>query len=573
MNVRNLRISTRLGLGFGAMALLIVAIGAAALLQLRTVDQSFDLVLKDRYIKIERLHDLKSEVAAIASRLQTTALLDDPGEIRQQVSGVMAGRGRTGEIVGKLESELTDPRAIAALGAVKAERERYVGVQDLVLKKFSSGQDIQAREALHKDLGPVQSAYFETIDKLIAVQGTLMHEAAQQATGTVAVLRAVLLGAMACALVCAALLAFWIVRSIGGPLRHAVGVARAVAAGDLGVAIEDAGRNEMGELLAALREMQQSLARVVGHVRHNADSVATAASQIAQGNNDLSGRTEEQASALQQTAASMKQLSTTVRQNAEHAQQGNGVAGDAAAVAARGGEVVGRVVETMREINQSSRRISDIIGVIDGIAFQTNILALNAAVEAARAGEQGRGFAVVAGEVRTLAQRSAEAAREIKELITASVGRVDQGSALVDQAGATMTEVVQAIRRVADLMGDISSASTEQSTGVRQIEEAVRQMDQATQQNAALVEESAAAAASLKGQAQQLVQAVAVFKFGGDAGGEALALPLAAPPAAPAANAPTLEQPAAPAPRKRQPAPQPQLQPQRTGTDDDWQSF
>jgi len=263
----------------------------------------------------------------------------------------------------------------------------------------------------------------------------------------------------------------------------------------------------------------------VHRVRLNADSVATASAEISQGNSDLSMRTEEQASALEETAASMEELSSTVRQNAENARQGNQLAQNASTVAVRGGEVVGQVVDTMKGINDASRKIADIIGVIDGIAFQTNILALNAAVEAARAGEQGRGFAVVASEVRSLAGRSAEAAKEIKGLISDSVQRVEQGTVLVDQAGTTMAEVVAAIRRVTDIMGEISAASTEQSQGVAQVGEAVTQMDQATQQNAALVEESAAAAESLKLQAQQLVQAVAVFKLAQGADTHAVVAP------------------------------------------------
>ena len=259
--------------------------------------------------------------------------------------------------------------------------------------------------------------------------------------------------------------------------------------------------------------MQSSLAQVVGHVRGSADGVATASSQIAQGNQDLSFRTEQQASSLQQTAASMEQLGSAVLQNADNASQANQLARNASAVAVQGGEVVGQVVTTMRSINESSKRIADIISVIDGIAFQTNILALNAAVEAARAGEQGRGFAVVATEVRSLAQRSASAAKEIKTLITASVERVEQGTFLVDQAGSTMAEIVSAITRVTDIVGEISASSSQQGNGVAQVGQAVNQMDQATQQNAALVEQSAAAAESLKLQAQQLVQAVAVFKL------------------------------------------------------------
>jgi methyl-accepting chemotaxis protein len=302
-------------------------------------------------------------------------------------------------------------------------------------------------------------------------------------------------------------------RGITRPLIRAVATTRAVAAGDLAVEIEARGKDEIAELLQALGHMQTSLAKVVVDVRHNSESVATASAQIAAGNNDLSARTEQQASALQQTAASMEELSSTVRQNAENAQQANQLALGASSVATVGGETVDRVVETMKGINDSSRQIADIIGVIDGIAFQTNILALNAAVEAARAGEQGRGFAVVASEVRSLAQRSADAAKQIKALISASVERVERGTSLVDQAGVTMTEIVASVRRVTDIMGEISAATSEQSTGVAQIGEAVAQMDQATQQNSALVEESAAAAESLKVQARRLVEAVAVFKL------------------------------------------------------------
>jgi methyl-accepting chemotaxis protein len=302
-------------------------------------------------------------------------------------------------------------------------------------------------------------------------------------------------------------------RTITTPIQRAVDTAEQVADGDLATPVRASGSDEIAQLLKALQTMQGKLAAVVREVRLNSESVAAASAQIAQGNQDLSQRTEQQASALQETAASMEELSSTVRQNADNARQANQLAVGASEVAAKGGAVVGEVVETMKGINDSSRQISDIIGVIDGISFQTNILALNAAVEAARAGEQGRGFAVVAGEVRNLAQRSAEAAKEIKGLIGASVERVGKGTALVDEAGARMTEIVASIQRVTDIMGEISAASHEQSDGVAQVGNAVTQMDQATQQNAALVEESAAAAASLKGQAERLVQAVAVFRL------------------------------------------------------------
>jgi methyl-accepting chemotaxis protein len=306
----------------------------------------------------------------------------------------------------------------------------------------------------------------------------------------------------------------WIIRAITQPINRAVGVARAVASGDLSQEFDSTGKNETALLLGALKDMQTSLATVVSSVRLGSEGVSAASAEIALGNHDLSARTESQASALEETAASMEELSATVKQNADSARQANQLATSASGVAARGGEVVARVVDTMKGINEASHKIAAIISVIDGIAFQTNILALNAAVEAARAGEQGRGFAVVASEVRSLASRSADAAKEIKTLINASVERVEQGTSLVDQAGTTMADVVSSIRRVADLMGEISAANAEQSAGVNQVGEAVIQMDQVTQQNAALVEEMAAAASSLKAQAQDLVQVVSVFKLG-----------------------------------------------------------
>ena len=303
-------------------------------------------------------------------------------------------------------------------------------------------------------------------------------------------------------------------RSISQGIEGARLAAQRIGEGDLSQPLAATSQDEIGQLVESLSVMQTSLTGVVSRVRQGSESVSTASAEIAQGNNDLSARTESQASALEQTAASMEELSATVKQNADNARQANQLALSASTVAVQGGEVVAQVVDTMKGINDASRKIADIISVIDGIAFQTNILALNAAVEAARAGEQGRGFAVVASEVRALAGRSAEAAKEIKTLINTSVQRVEQGTTLVDQAGITMNEVVTSIKRVTDIMGEISAASSEQSQGVSQVGEAVTQMDQVTQQNAALVEEMAAAASSLKSQAQELVQTVAVFKLG-----------------------------------------------------------
>jgi methyl-accepting chemotaxis protein len=377
---------------------------------------------------------------------------------------------------------------------------------------------------------------------------------------------------MAC-LFAAFLIARSLRKQLGGEPQYASDIARQIAAGDLSVAI-DLQASDKSSLLATMKSMRDSLFSVVGTVRAGSEGVATASAQIASGNNDLSQRTEEQASALQQAAASMEQLVSTVKQNADNARQADQLAQSASAVAIKGGEVVAQVVETMKGINESSKKISDIISAIDGIAFQTNILALNAAVEAARAGEQGRGFAVVASEVRSLAGRSAEAAKEIKYLINASVERVEQGSQLVDQAGATMTEVVGSIRRVTDMMGEISAANAEQSQGVAQIGEAVTQMDTVTQQNAALVEEMAAAATSLQYQAQDLVGAVAIFKLGTHQASPVVTRSLAVhAPARPPMSKPTSTVRRALVNPAKQATPRITTSAAATGGDENWTSF
>ncbi len=396
-----------------------------------------------------------------------------------------------------------------SLEAYQQSRERVVKL----------GRDQQQQDAADISDGASSMAFDETVgalDKLIQYSYQGGDAAAARVGQIYEQARWAVMGFLGLALLLGigfgSLITRNLQRQLGGEPRTAVAVARAVAEGDLSTAIA-LKRGDTDSLLAWLSNMQTGLSRAVSDVRKGSDYVSHASQEIASGNQDLSSRTEQQASELQQTAATMEQLGTTVRHNADSARQASQLAHSASEVAVQGGEVVGRVVQTMKGINESSRKISDIIGVIDAIAFQTNILALNAAVEAARAGEQGRGFAVVAAEVRNLAQRSAEAAKEIKGLIGASVDRVEQGSALVDQAGTTMQEVVASIRRVSDIVSEISAASAEQSSGVAQVGQAITRMDQGTQQNAALVEQSAAAADSLKQQAEQLVSAVAVFKL------------------------------------------------------------
>ncbi len=413
----------------------------------------------------------------------------------QTLAGQVDERSPEHALVNRLRTELDTAKAgyIAALAAYKtADRDFTVG------DKAARGKDRAAMESL----AALRTALSTRESEVTVAAAASAGWSTRMAVGVMLLIStASLLGSI------------WLSRQITRPLNSAVDMARRIAHGDLSNTIQVTGQDEVGALLASLQSMQASLAKLVTDVRHGSEGVASASAGIATGNSDLSSRTAQQAHALQQTASSMDVLGNTVRHNADNARQANQLAQGASAVAERGGEVVGRVVATMQGINDSSRKIGDIISVIDGIAFQTNILALNAAVEAARAGEQGRGFAVVASEVRSLAQRSAAAAKEIKSLIGHSVEQVEQGSMLVGEAGQTMAEIVGAIRRVTDIVGEISTASAAQSAGVQQVGESVRHMDHTTQQNAGLVEQSTAAADSLKHQAEQLVQAVAVFKL------------------------------------------------------------
>ncbi|MGN8004891.1 methyl-accepting chemotaxis protein [Acidovorax sp. 22279] len=509
----NLKIGARLSLAFGLVLLITATIAATGVWRLAVLKEASSRIATVEMERNALAQEWKAAIDLNWVRASASLKATDAGYIQSLTADMATTSQRASEAQKKLEALVDDPTEKALMERVAVTRKAYVDARAELLERKKAGEDVFA--LVDSDLKPLATAYLQSLADVADNTHKQLDEfegAIIQAAGTSQWVLA--LGAVV-SVVLGALFALWTTRSIVGPVQRAVRAADEISHGNLSVQIPDVGngRNEMAQLLRSLDEMQQNLSRIVGHVRSGSENVATASSEIAQGNNDLSARTEQQASALQETAASMEQLNSTVRQNADNARQANQLAQSASTVAVHGGEVVSQVVDTMKGIHDSSSKIADIIGVIDGIAFQTNILALNAAVEAARAGEQGRGFAVVASEVRSLAGRSADAAKQIKTLINDSVERVAAGTTLVDQAGATMTEVVGSIKRVTDLMGEISAASSEQSQGVAQVGEAVTQMDQVTQQNAALVEEMAAAAASLNNQAQDLVSTVAFFKL------------------------------------------------------------
>ena len=509
------RIGTRLTSSFALIVALMLGVAVIGVSGLRSLNADLKGIVENRHSKTEQLHTIIEEVNAVSIAVRNALLADDAGRAPHLVrvaQGREALSGRLAALDASFASE--DEQGKLLQQALHTENAAY-SVELIKLTRALSADNAQlASSLLHGGLQPKFETYTAALRAVNAHEALLMQRAQQNAARSYESGRDWIGGMLGLAIALTAVLAWLLTRSIVQPLRSAVSVAQRVADGDLTVQVQAGGRDETGQLLTALSQMTQNLRTLVGEVAGGAHTVSDTSAQIAQGNLDLSQRTEEQASTLEETASSLEELTSTVTQNAHNARQASQLAVGASEVARKGGQVVGQVVNTMSGISESSRKIADIISVIDGIAFQTNILALNAAVEAARAGEQGRGFAVVAAEVRNLAQRSAAAAKEIKTLIGDSVDKVDAGTKLVDAAGKTMEEIVSSVKQVTDLIAEIAAASQEQSAGIEQVNTAVTQMDQVVQQNASLVEEATAATESMKDQAGYLLDMVSRFRLG-----------------------------------------------------------
>ncbi len=514
MNLNNVSVSRKL---WGAIILLLAAILTIAVLaawQSATVQARSARDLAHTQDLIQRAAVWKGLTDTAVARGMAAAISSDPSVDELFRKNLDTDTKKIADLRKKIMEDASSPEDLAQLKEIADKGAQLLAASKRAHDAKRAGDLAQVPVLVKGEYAQTAEAYIAAIDDFVSLQ---LRKGEQVVAAADATRRKIALAGLGGCLLVIALgmfIAATLVRSIRQPLQESIRVAHAIADGDLTQSIVATRRDEFGSLMRALRHMNESLGRVVGDVRASTDSISTASAEIATGNTDLSSRTEQTASNLQQAASSMEQLTGTVRQSADSARQANQLAVSAAQVARRGGDVVSQVVETMDDITASSKKIADIIGVIDGIAFQTNILALNAAVEAARAGEQGRGFAVVAGEVRSLAQRSAEAAREIKGLIGSSVEKVEAGSRLVADAGATMGEIVGSVQRVTDIIGEITATASEQSEGIGQISGAVTHLDQMTQQNAALVEQSAAAAESLREQAGRLAEVVAVFKVG-----------------------------------------------------------
>lgn len=512
--LRDMRIGTRLAFAFGLIALLMTLMSMNTVLRLKGVRNDMDSLLKDSYVKVKLVNAISEDINLHARLLRNLLIFDSDDQRSSDIKQLVDTRASIDKLGLSLSALLHTQHGKDLYTTIEQERQAFMSAEDVMIAMIKKGDVAQAKTFLVDELRPKQLAFQKHLNELTKYQESIMEDSGESTLNTVQQVTWTTAICTVIGVASAALAGYLTTRSVTRPVRAVVDDLSRVARGDLTVQIVNDRGDEIGQLQAGLSDMVSGLKLIVEQVRTGVDSVTTASGQIAAGNQDLSQRTEQQASSLQQTASSMEQLTATVRQSADTARTASNLAANASAAAVHGGEVVSHVVVTMADIEASSRRIVDIIDVIDTIAFQTNILALNAAVEAARAGEQGRGFAVVAGEVRVLARRSADAAKEIKALIDTSVAKVNAGSSQVTEAGLAMGDIVDQVQKVRDLISEIAGTSGEQSRGIEQVNVAVSQMDQVTQQNAALVEESAAAAASLAHQATALSAAVSNFKTG-----------------------------------------------------------
>ncbi|SIR32061.1 methyl-accepting chemotaxis protein [Janthinobacterium sp. TND4EL3] len=534
MSLTQYKIGTRLGIGFAVVLGLLVAVLLVGLYSMGQLSARTHDIVADKNVKMAAANTMSDNVRNITLAITSVVVAPTEALVQAELAKIGEARKKYGAAKETLQKKISTDKETALMAELDAALKSGAPLNNKVIELRNAGQTEEAIAFLTQQAAPSLKIVLGALDSLVAYEAQQAAQAATDAETLSANARAYMIILGSVAVLLGAFVAWIITRSITHPINAAVSVAETVASGDLSSHIVVNSSDETGRLLGALKAMNTSLLGVVAQVRHGTDAISTASSEIAAGNLDLSSRTEEQASSLEETASAMEELTSTVKQNADNARQANQLAKSASEVAVRGGSIVSQVVDTMGTINESSKKIVDIIGVIDGIAFQTNILALNAAVEAARAGEQGRGFAVVATEVRNLAHRSASAAKEIKELIAASVANVDTGSRLVNEAGQTMGDIVDSIVRVTDIMGEITSATHEQTIGIEQINMAIAQMDEVTQQNAALVEEAAAASQSMQEQAGELAHVVGFFKTGNHVASAAKPSPVRAAPAAPA---------------------------------------
>ena len=516
MSLKNLKVGVRLGLGFGVVLVLMLLLAGLGLLLMDKIQNKMDGITQDSMVKMAQLYAMRGDLNTISIAVRNIALILEQEGMNEQAQLIDKARMDYDGHAKVLNSMIKNESEMAQLAKIAEARNLTQPQIDKAIRLGKDNKRFEATQVLIYEVQPNQDKWLAGLSGMIASQEQNTAKNVASAHTAYFTARVMVISLAVIALLLGAFISWFITHSVvaqlGGEPLYVGEVVKRIADGDLAVDVHTR-ENDDSSMLFAVKDMVYKLTGIVGKVRNTTDSITTATQEIAQGNSDLSQRTEQQASSLEETASSMEELTSTVKQNAENARQARQLAASASDVAVKGGHAVNEVVQTMAQISASSGKIADIIGVIEGIAFQTNILALNAAVEAARAGEQGRGFAVVASEVRNLAQRSAAAAKEIKVLIDASGDKIYAGSRLADQAGATMHEVVVAVKRVTDIMAEISAASSEQSAGIEEVNQAIVQMDDMTQQNAALVEQAAAAAEAMQGQAEALLHAVSVFKL------------------------------------------------------------